>query len=318
MNNIDNLYQKSLNDEKISKEEALSLLNENPKILWNKANDLRIHFCGKNFDLCTIINGKSGRCSENCKYCAQSSYYSTEVETYPLLDKDKFLQEAKVNEKAEAHRFSIVTSGKTLSKSEVDKISKIYKAISIETKIKLCASHGLLDSDDLIKLKESGVTRIHNNLETSERYFPYICTTHTYEDKIKTIKAAQKIGLDVCCGGIIGLGETKEDRIDLALTIRDLNIKSIPINILNPIKNTPFENNKPLSYDEIKTTIAIFRFINPKAQIRLAGGRSLIKDEGKEAFLSGANASITGALLTTSNYNIEEDKILLKKIGYLY
>ena len=184
------------------------------------------------------------------------------------------------------------------------------------SQIKLCASCGLLNYEELCKLKESGVTRYHNNLESSRRFFSKICTTHTYDEKIETIKAAKKAGLIVCSGGIMGLGETMEDRIDLAFTLRDLEITSIPINILNPIKGTPLENNKILTLDEVRKIVAIYRFILPKAELRLAGGRGLLEDKGLSVFESGANAAITGDMLTTSGISIDEDMKIIEKLGY--
>lgn len=184
-----------------------------------------------------------------------------------------------------------------------------------ECKIGLCASLGFLTSEQFHKLKTAGVTRIHNNIETSRRFFPYICTTHTFDDKINNIKRAKAEGLSVCSGGIIGLGETWEDRIDMALTLFDLDIHSIPINSLMPIPGTPLADNSRLSEEDILRTIGIFRFINPEAHIRLAGGRALMKNYGRETFLSGASASITGNMLTTSGSTIKSDQDMFAELG---
>lgn len=167
-----------------------------------------------------------------------------------------------------------------------------------------------------MRLRESGVKMYHSNIETSRRNFPNICTTHTFKDKIKCIKAAQKAGPDVCSGGILGMGETWEDRVDMALTLSELNVKSIPLNALTPIKGTPLENLPVLSEEDILRIVAIFRFINPTAYVRLAAGRLLMKENGKEAFLSGANATITGDMLTTSGNNTAQDKEMLTKNGF--
>ena len=266
--------------------------------------------------MCTIINGKSGQCSENCKYCAQSLHFKTSVEEYSLLDSQAIFNYAKYNEEKGVLRYSIVTSGKRLSQNDLKTLCKAYRLINENLNISLCASHGLLSYDDFVKLKEAGVTRYHNNLETSRNFFPNICTTHSYDEKISTIKAAQKAGLEVCSGGILGLGETIEDRIDMALEIRNLGIKSIPVNILNPIKGTPLENNKILSNAEIKLTVAIFRFIIPYGAIRLAGGRGLLEDKGKSLFKSGANATITGDMLTTAGISINDDFNTIKELNY--
>ncbi|MDE6636214.1 MAG: biotin synthase BioB, partial [Lachnospiraceae bacterium] len=223
-----------INGNNLTKEEALLLAEADIDELAHEADRLRKHFCGNSFDMCTIINAKSGKCSENCKYCAQSSHYSTEVEEYPLLPVSDIVTEAKRNEKQGVLRFSIVTSGRRLTDSEVDNVCESYRQIKKETGIEVCASHGLLDERQFRKLKEAGVTRIHNNLETSRRNFPNICTTHTYDDKIEAIQAAMRAGIHVCSGGIIGMGETMEDRIDMILDIRSLGIRSVPVNILNP------------------------------------------------------------------------------------
>lgn len=274
------------------------------------------HTKSKKFSLCSIINGKSGRCSENCKFCAQSVYSSSDVEEYDILDKQYILSVAKKNYASGIKRFSIVTSGKRVSSKELDTLCEIYEKLQKECRINLCASHGLLKYDDFIKLKDSGVKRYHNNLETSRRYFKEVCTTHTYDEKIQTIKEAQKAGLEVCSGGIIGLGESMQDRVDMAFELRDLGIKSIPINILNALSGTALEKAKPLDDDEILRTCAIFRFINPDATLRLAGGRGLLKDKGRKAFQNCINGSITGELLTTTGNDTKNDLHMIKEIGY--
>lgn len=316
MNRINELKEKVFNGYSILKEEALEIAKAPLHELCNGANEIRKHFCGDSFDICTIINGKSGKCSENCKYCAQSSFYNTKIEEYPLLDTSSIVQQAKYNYHKGVLRYSIVTSGKKLSNSEVDKMCESIKAISPETDIKVCFSFGLLDKEQFIKLKNAGATRVHNNIETSKRNFPNICTTHSFEDKIQTIKAAQEAGLNVCSGGIMGLGESMEDRIDMALTLRELGIASIPVNMLSPIPGTPYEKNKKLTNDDMCRIVAIFRFILPHASIRLAGGRGLLEDKGKRCFLSGANAAISGDMLTTAGISIETDMKMIKELGY--
>lgn len=316
MNLIDKYKEKIKEGYLLEKDDINQLLTAPLKELCEAANEIREYFCGNSFDMCTIINGKSGKCSENCKFCAQSIHFKTAIEEYPLLDKNIVLKDATYNDSKGVLRYSIVTSGKRLSSKDLENLCNSYKLIRENLNISLCASHGLLSYDDFIKLKESGVTRYHNNLETSRKFFPSICTTHSYEDKIKTIKAAQKAGLEVCSGGILGLGESIEDRIDMALELRSLGIKSIPVNVLNPIKGTPLENNKIVSNDEIKRTIAIFRFIIPYGAIRLAGGRGLIDDKGKSLFEGGANATITGDMLTTAGICIDDDIDMIKSLKY--
>ncbi len=310
------LLEKTLIRENITKSEALSLLDINLSDLSASANQIRQKFCNNKFDICSIINGKSGKCSENCKYCAQSAHYNTDIKEYSLLDTNSIFKEAKLNADKKVSRFAVVTSGKALNDEEIDKICQTYKEIKAKCNIKLCASLGLLSYEKFIKLKNAGVSRYHCNLETSKNFFPHICTTHTYDDKINTIKTAQKAGLEVCSGGILGLGESFEDRIDMFFELKELGIKSVPINVLNPIKNTPLENNKILSSEEIARTIAIARFILPDAFIRLAGGRKLFNDKGKSFFLSGANATITGDMLTTQGISISEDFKIIKNLGF--
>ena len=291
------LTDEVLQGKEISKEEALNLVTAPLQDLCSYADEIRKHFCGNTFDMCTIINGKSGRCSENCKYCAQSAHYCTKIEEYPLLDSDTIVEQAHYNDDRGVLRYSIVTSGKALKDAEIENVCQSIRRIKEETNVKVCVSFGLLNAKQFEKIKQAGVERVHNNLETSRNNFPNVCTTHTFDDKIKAIKSAQSVGLNVCSGGIMGLGETMEDRIDLALSVRELGIKSIPINLLNPIPNTPYENNPILTNDEMCRIVAIFRFINPKSFIRLAGGRGLLEDFGKRCFQSGANAVISGDML---------------------
>lgn len=305
-----------LEGELLTKEQALELEQGDLEELCQAADEIRKHFCGDAFDICTIINGKSGKCSENCKYCAQSAYYDTKVETYPLLSKEQVLKQAQYNDEKGVLRYSIVTSGKRLDDEEISKVCDIIKDIRKKTNISICGSFGLLNEEQFKKLKDAGLTRVHNNLETSRNYFNDVCTTHSYDDKIAAIKAAKQAGLNVCSGGIMGLGETMEDRIDMVLEIRKLGIRSIPVNLLNPIPGTPYENNKRLTNDDMRRIVAIFRFLVPNASIRLAGGRGLLPDKGKSCFCSGANAAISRDMLTTQGITIESDMELLNQLGY--
>lgn len=316
MTNVKMLGDKVLKGEQITKEEARKLYEQPLEELCQKADEIRRHFCQDGFDICTIINGKSGRCSENCKFCAQSAHNHTCAAQYPLLSTEEIVAQAKVNDAQGVLRYSIVTSGKRLSDEEVDKMCQAIRQIKSETGILVCISFGLLEEEQYRRLKEAGATRVHNNLETSRRNFPNVCTTHTFEDKIKAIQAAKAAGLSVCSGGIMGLGETVEDRIDMAFTLRELGIKSVPVNMLNPIPGTPFADNKKLDMDDMRRIVAVYRFILPDASIRLAGGRGLLEDKGKSCFLSGANAAISGDMLTTAGITVETDMKLLKELGY--
>ena len=284
--------------------------------LSEEAYRLQKQFCGNHIDLCTIVNGRSGRCGENCKYCAQAACHKTGVDTYGFLPQEQIMAHAKANQDAGANRFSIVTSGGALSGKEFEMAIDVYKEMRRTLSIDLCASHGLLTRSQFRRLREVGVTSYHHNIETSERYFPEICTTHSYADRIRTIKMAQAEGLCVCSGGIIGMGETWEDRFDMAFALQELGIESIPLNSLMAIPGTPLEHLTPLSGDEIQRTIAIFRFINPTANIRLGAGRKLLPENGATAFLAGASASITGNMLTTSGTTIAEDMELIKELGF--
>ena len=272
-------------------------------------------FCGNVFDLCTIINGRSGKCSENCKYCAQSAHYSTAVEEYPLLSDEALLAGARYNDARGILRYSIVTSGKRLTDEDVDRLCASYRHIAEHCGISLCASHGLISKKHCEQLKAAGVSRYHNNLETSRRNFPNVCTTHTYDDKLQTIKWALEAGLEVCSGGIMGLGETMEDRIDMYMDIAALGIKSMPVNFLTPIPGTPYADMTPLGEEQLRI-VALVRFIMPDGFVRIAAGRNTMKDHGRKIFMSGANAAISGDMLTTAGVTIREDLAMLAELGY--
>ena len=310
------IAEKIIAGERLQSTDDLKFLLETPlEELQEGASLIQKKFCGNHIDFCTIINGKSGRCGEDCKYCAQSAKHKTGIDEYKFLPTQEILAVAKMNEKAGVNRFSIVTSGRALSGEDFEKAIETYKILRENLKIDLCASHGILNAEQFKKLRATGVTSYHHNIETSRRFFPQICTSHTYDDRINTIKLAQAEGFCVCSGGIIGMGETWQDRIDMAFELFNLGIESIPINALMAVKGTPLENQPPLSADEILRTIAIFRFINPTANIRLAAGRKLLPDFGASALLHGASASITGNMLTTSGTTIKGDMELLQKLG---
>lgn len=314
---IFSLQTKVKNGYKITRDEAIELYNENYEDLTKAADELREYFCGNDFDVCTIINAKSGKCPENCKFCAQSAHYKTEVKEYKLLPDEVIVKDALDKYERGIPRYSMVASGKSLTDEDIDRVCEITRKIHKEAPdLKICISGGLISEEGFEKLKAAGIRRVHNNLETSREYFKEICSTHSYDQKINTIKAAKQAGMEVCSGGLIGMGETYIDRIDLALELRELNIKSIPVNLLSPIKNTPLENTEVLSMEDLNRTCAVFRFINPKSAIRLAGGRALMEEFGKSAFKSGANATISGVLLTTNGNSIEDDIKMLEDLDY--
>ena len=286
------------------------------KELCEGADRIREYFIGDKVDLCSIINGRSGRCPEDCKYCAQSAHNHTSCEIYDFLPEEKIVEACKLNESEGVDRFSIVTSGRSLSGEEFEKAVHAYETMHAKCRIDLCASMGFLNAEQLHRLHEAGVTSYHHNIETSKRNFPNICTTHTYEQKLETLKLVKKEGMCACSGGIIGMGETWEDRLDMAISLAELGIDSIPINALMPIEGTPLENQPQLTEDEILRTIAFFRYINPEANIRLAAGRALLTNDGEQAFQAGASATITGNMLTTAACaTIRSDRQMLKNLG---
>ncbi len=313
---VETIKQHIIGGGQVSLDDIDTLLGADLDHLTSAANDIRKHYLKDDFDMCSIVNAKSGKCSENCKFCAQSSHFKTCGESYDFLSYDEIHKVAKHNADKGIVRFSLVTSGRRLAPKDMDKAIGVYERLNKEVDINLCASHGLLEEEDFIRLKSAGVTRYHNNLETSRENFPNICTTHTFDDKIRSIKAAQRAGLEVCSGGILGLGETMADRISMLLELRALGIKSVPLNVLNPISGTPLEENTILTEDEVARVIAVARFILPDAVIRMAGGRGQLGDKGKKVFMSGADGAISGDLLTTSGVEIDSDMAIVKSVGF--
>lgn len=316
MARLEDLKAKVLEGEALGKAEALALVEAPLDPLCQAANAIRQHFCGRAFELCTIINAKSGRCSEDCRFCAQSACHKTGVETYPLLEAETIVQAAQNDAAHGARRFAMVTSGRRLTPAEVKAMASTLKRLRQETPLVLCASCGLLDGDDLAQLQAAGLTRYHNNLETSASFFGRVCTTHTSADKVATIRAAQALGLETCSGGILGLGESWEDRIEMALALRELGVSSIPLNFLNPIPHTPLADQPVITPDEAQRVFALFRFLNPRTFLRLAGGRSLLPDKGRACLQSGGNAMISGDMLTTKGFSLETDLKMIKELGF--
>ncbi len=299
-------------------EEAVRLANDaSADELCRVAGELRLHFHGMDFDTCSIMNARSGRCPEDCKWCSQSKFHSADVDVYPLVGATEALEMARHNESKGVGRFSLVTSGRAMTDPEIEKACGIFSAIGRECGIKLCASMGLLTKPQLQKLFDCGVKRYHCNLETAPSYFPSLCTTHTTEDKIRTIRWAQEVGMDVCSGGIIGMGETLEQRVELAVALRDIGVRSIPVNVLNPIRGTRLEAAAPLKDDEVLRSFAMFRIVCPEAHIRFAGGRILVKHLERRLLHSGVSASIVGDMLTTSGSAIDGDKAMFSQEGFL-
>ncbi len=283
------------------------------------ADKTRRDFVGEHLELCSIMNAKSGLCGEDCKFCAQATRYSTATSVYGLKKKEKMLEAARRAKDINADRFDIVTSGDALSQAELGIICDAIAEITRKVGIKMCASLGTLREEDFRRLKEAGLSRYHHNIETSPRYFSRVVTTHTFQDRIKTIKAAKKAGLQVCSGGIIGMGETLKDRVEMALCLKELNVDSVPINILVPIKGTPFEGRQILSCIEAIRTIAIFRIILKDKIIKIAAGReSILRDFQALGFMAGANGILIGGYLTIKGRGVDEDWKLVREIKKLW
>ena len=311
------IAEEIINGRRLNIEDDLAFCREEDvDSLCRGADEIRRRLRGDRADLCSIINGRSGRCGEDCKFCAQSSCHNAKINEYPFLEPEEILEDCRRHERQGVGRYSVVTAGRALNGREMDLALRAYRSMKENCKIELCASHGLLSQEDFYRLAEAGISRYHANIETSRRNFPNICTTHTYDDKLEVIRRARNAGLAVCSGGIIGMGETWEDRVDMAFSLYEMEIKSIPINILQPIPGTPFGTLPPLSEEEILRTIAMFRYINPDAEVRLAAGRNSMEHSGKKVFTAGANAAITGDMLTTSGNNIADDMAMLTSMGF--
>lgn len=299
-------------------EEALELNRRySTDELADVADEVRKKWCGDVIDTCSIVNARSGRCSEDCKWCAQSRHHSTGIDEYSFLSAEDTMKAARMNVDAGVRRFSMVTSGRKVSKHDLKVYCATYSELSRNTGLYLCASMGLLNKDELQMLHDAGVKRYHCNLETSSRYFPSLCSTHSHEEKLRTIKAAREAGMEICCGGIIGMGEELEDRLMLAQEAREAGAVSIPINILIPIKGTALQDTPLISEDEIIRSVALMRFIAPKLTLRFAGGRMRLSKKSMERILRGGmNGTLVGDMLTTVGNAIAEDKEMFKAIGY--
>ncbi|PZX18039.1 biotin synthase [Breznakibacter xylanolyticus] len=312
---IEQLCDRVLHVGDISAAEALALAGVADKeALYGAADRIRRHFAGEAIDMCSIMNAQSGRCTEDCKWCAQSKHFQTGVAEYGFVNQDEAVQLALENSRQGVNRFSLVTSGRALSRGNVQKACAIYREIGQRSDIHLCASMGLLRGEELKALHEAGVTHYHCNIETAPSLFATLCTTHTLDEKARTIAEARAAGLKICSGGIIGMGESMGQRIEMALKLREWGVDSIPLNILTPIEGTPLYGKSPLTDEEVLTTIALFRFINPRAQIRFAGGRHLIAHIQEQALRCGISAALVGDYLTTIGSNIEQDKQLFARV----
>ncbi len=303
---------------KIKKSEALKIYNwPNLYELKSAAFQITQKRAEKKISACALINAKQGKCSEDCKYCAQSAHWNSNCQTKKMIEVSAALKIASQAAENGAERICVITSGRDLNGNDFEKALQIIRAIKEKFggRLKVCASLGLLDKERLLAVKEAGASRAANNLETSEKFFPQICSTHTYRQKRRVVKSIKKCGLELCSGCIIGMGESVRDRIDAAFAFRKIGADSIPVNVLSPVKGTPFESLPPLADEDFYRTIAMLRFVNPKSQIRLAAGRKNFSDNGREALLSGANAFVTGGLLTLSGSEESSDLKMLEELN---
>lgn len=299
-----------------SAEEALALVSADEKALFDGATRIRKSQFGNDVQLCSIVNARSGRCDMDCRFCSQSGHSSTEIETYPFMDGETL--KSRITETlSSGDRFcGVVTSGGRLSSEELEALVKTVQEIGDGEKVPVCASLGRLRAEDFSVLKKAGITRFHHNLETSEEYYPKICSTQQWVQRVDTVRDAMAAGLNVCSGGLFGLGESWEDRINLALSLRELGVDSVPINFLYAHSGTPLKDMPPLSAEEALRIIAIYRFLLPTATLRICGGRAhVLGDRQDELFSAGANGMMTGSYLTVSGSQYEDDLAMIHRLG---
>ena len=298
--------------ETLTKEKLLELYNSDLDTLLKES----AKYVKNGVEFCSLVNARNGKCSQNCKYCAQSSHYNTDIETYPLIKPEevrKAVLEAKENH---VSRFSIVTSGKSPDESDFGGILDLIKEVNKEEGIKSCASIGILTEEQAKQLAESGLVRFHHNINTSSSYYGEVCTTHSWQDRLNTCRLVKKYGMELCCGVILGMGETVEQRVEMALELRKIQPDSIPINILMPIKNTPFENyHNKIDEENILRTLAVFKIANPDSILRFCGGRMRLSEENQQkALQSCVEGILTGNYLTTTGKSPQEDINLVKSL----
>lgn len=303
--------------ENYTKEDFLKLYDKSLDELIEISSKITKENFTNEVEACSIISAKTGQCSENCKYCAQSKHNEAKIECHPLLDVETVVKSAKSAKENGATRFCIVTSGRVPTGKDFERILEMIKEVKKIDGLHCCASLGLLSEEQIKQIKEAGVERYNHNINTSENYHKFICQTHNFEDRVNTVKMVTDAGMEACCGVIIGMGETREDRIDMALSLKKLNPKTVPINFLNPIKGTPLEGyENKIDEEEILKTICIFRMILPKAMLRYAGGRTtrLSKENQKRGIEAGINSLLVGNYLTTLGSDADEDRKMLKDL----
>lgn len=315
---INDIAERAIHKKGISKQDALYIAGvglEKIPLLFYYAGKLRETFQGKGIELCAIVNAKSGLCSEDCAYCSQSVISRAEIPVYSLMGSEEIIKKVTEAKEHGVRRFCIVTSGRGPNKREIGSIAKTIENIR-RAGLLPCATLGLINRQDLEILRDSGLERYHHNLETSERYFPHICSTHTYSEKLKTIEAVKDVGLSLCSGGIFGLGEEWQDRVEMASRLREFDVDSVPINFLIPIKGTPLGEREVLNPLEALKIVSLFRFMLPDKQIRICGGRRQVLGEfNSMVFMAGADSLLTGNYLTTLGKSYEDDLKLIKDMG---
>lgn len=317
---LDRIGENTLSGKGITRDEAFFILGLDQKYLFHLfiwTDRIRQTFNGNRVDLCSVINARSGGCSEDCSFCSQSAHFSTGIASYPLLPPETILEGARAAKSSGATKFCLATSGKGIkNKRELEKICTIVERIRNEVGIGVCATLGALSDDEMAALKTAGLTRFHHNLETAEAYFSKVCTTHTYQDRVDRIQAAKRIGFSTCSGGIFGIGERIEHRVDLAFEIMALNVDSVPINFLMPVQGTPLAYTPPISPADALKIIALFRFLMPDKEIRVCGGRiSALRDLHPLIFAGGANGMMIGNYLTKSGREPNKDLQMLRDWG---
>lgn len=296
-----------------SKEELLKLYNSDLEELLEISGKV----CSNKIELCSLISARTGKCSQNCKYCAQSSHYRTNIETKPLLSPEEVKKAALRSKEHKSLRFAVVTSGKTPDESDFDTMIEMIKEINKIDGLNSCASIGILNEEQAKRLAEAGLKRFHHNINTCRSYHPQICTTHSYEDRINTVKLVRKYGMELCCGVIIGMGESVAQRVEMAMELAEIHPDSIPLNILMPIKDTPFENyHDKIDEDGIMRTIAILKIANPDSVVRFCGGRMRLSEKNQELMLKYCVEGIlTGDYLTTTGKTPEKDLETIEKLN---
>lgn len=302
-----------ITENKLSKEELLKLYNMDLDELLNISSE----YVKDTVEFCSIVNARNGKCSQNCKYCAQSSHYCTNIESYPLIPVEEVIKAAEESKANKADRFAVVTSGKTPDEEDFDKVVSMIKAVNGVDGIKSCASIGILNEEQAKQLADAGLKRFHHNINTSESYYPQVCTTHTWQDRLNTCRLVKKYGMELCCGVILGMGESIEQRIEMALELAEIQPESIPINILMPIPETPFENYlDKIDEENVLRTLAVFKIANPSSVLRFCGGRMRLSCENQEkALKTCVEGILIGNYLTTVGKSPKEDIETVKRLG---